>query len=221
MVRTTLSHEQAEAVYDRVGKRQDSQGFYEDVAVDALIAQARFDEAREVLEVGCGTGKLAVRLLKEVLPEDAHYQGVDLSETMVRLARERLEPFASRARVSKTDGSLTLAFSDESCDRVVSTYVVDLLSDEDIELFLEESWRLLQPGGRLACAGLTVGERGVSRIVTGLWRTIHWLHPALVGGCRPLVLANRLDARRWKLLHRSVVIAYGIASEVLVAEKRV
>ena len=180
MVRTatTLSYDEAETFYDRMGRRQDTQGFYEDIALDELVAHGRLEEAHDILELGCGTGRLAERLLREVLPDDARYVGLDVSSTMLHIARERLSPFGERARVDKTEGSLALPCPDGSFDRVVATYVADLLSNDDIDLFLSESWRVLRPGGLFASAGLTRGERLPSRLVSSLWSAVHRLSPA-------------------------------------------
>ncbi len=48
--------------YDRFGRRQDPQGWYEDAALERLIALGRLAEARAVCEFGCGTGRLAAGL---------------------------------------------------------------------------------------------------------------------------------------------------------------
>lgn len=216
----TLSHGEAERFYDRIGRRQDSQGFYEDVALDELLAHGAFERAHDLLEIGCGTGRFAVRLLGDAAPEDVHYVGLDVSATMVELARERLRPFGERARVVKTDGALTLPFAEASFDRIVATYVADLLSEADIGLFLAESWRVLRPSGLLCTAGLTRGERGASRVVTAIWSFVHRLSPGLVGGCRPLELVDHLDPARFRVVHRRVVTGFAVPSEVLVAEKR-
>jgi ubiquinone/menaquinone biosynthesis C-methylase UbiE len=66
------------------------------------------------------------------LPTTAQYLGVDSSSTMVELTRKRLARFDSRAEVLQTDGSLTFTLPDESFDRFVSNYVLDLLSPDDI-----------------------------------------------------------------------------------------
>ncbi len=47
---------------------------------------------------------------------------------MVDLARTRLNDYEQRAEIILTDGSIHLPVSDSSCDRVVSNYVLDLLS---------------------------------------------------------------------------------------------
>ena len=60
---TYLTTEQAAAVYDRIGRWQDTQAFYEYRAVEDLVRSGDFEQARSVVEVGCGTGALAERLL--------------------------------------------------------------------------------------------------------------------------------------------------------------
>jgi len=100
----TLAPDQARRVYDRIGSLQDSQAFYEDRATDLLVEYGEFASARRVFEFGCGTGRFAARLLAQELPFEAAYDAVDLSPNMVRLAKERLAPFAPRVRVEVSDG---------------------------------------------------------------------------------------------------------------------
>jgi SAM-dependent methyltransferase len=70
-----------------------------------MIAHAAFDSAHSVFEFGCGTGAFAARLLQHHLPADASYVGLDISDTMVLLAQERLKPWSERARVHQSDGT--------------------------------------------------------------------------------------------------------------------
>jgi len=211
-----LSHEQARAFYDAFGAKQDWQRFYEDPAVAILEHQGRFEEARAVVEFGCGTGRLAERLLRTRLPADATYLGLDVSPTMIRLGSAKLRPWADRARVQQTDGAPTLALPGGACDRLVSTYVVDLLSDDDIRQLLAEARRVLRPGGRLCLASLTFGQGALARGICRLWTTIHRLRPQLVGGCRPLALRGYLGSP-WTVLHAETVCTLGLCTEVLVA----
>jgi ubiquinone/menaquinone biosynthesis C-methylase UbiE len=216
-VEQTLSHEQARRFYDEFGARQDRQGWYEDPANAALIAKARFEEATSVLEFGCGTGRLAATLLAERLPKHCKYLGLDASDTMCGLARTRLQAWTPCAEVRQTDGSMRLECAPRSVDRVLTTYVLDLLSLADIETFLAEAHRVLEPGGLLCAVGLTPGERGIARSVTSFWRYLHRKNPRLVGGCRPLQLVQCLPTEHWRVLHREVVVARGLASEAVIA----
>jgi ubiquinone/menaquinone biosynthesis C-methylase UbiE len=214
---TTLSPAAARALYDRIGGWQDTQRFYEDCATADLIAQSDFLTAGSVFEFGAGTGRIAEQLLRSHLPAPARYHGIDISSTMVALARQRLAPWRDRATVEQSDGSPRLPAPDSSVDRFVSTYVLDLLSAEDIARVLEEAHRVLSPNGRLCLVSATHGQRPLERFVMGLAARLHSLSPRLVGGCRAVDLASSLGAGRWQVLARSVVSKWGITSEVLVA----
>lgn len=215
-----LSREEVRAVYDRIGGRQDTQRVYEGAALRDLCLHAGFQSAHAVLEVGCGTGAFAVELLHNYLPADAHYLGVDLSPTMVDLARTRLAPFAGRAAVRLTDGSLAFDVPAASFDRCVSNYVVDLLSTADALALIREAHRILTPGGRLGLVSLTHGPTPLSRLVSSVWAAVHRLSPKVVGGCRPVELTRYVTEPGWHVTHSARVIALGVPSEVLVAEKR-
>ncbi len=216
----TLSREEARRVYDRIGSWQDSQAFYEDRAVRDLIRHADFPSARSVFEFGCGTGRIALRLLEEELPSDATYRGMDLSPRMVSLARERLKRFAPRAEVVITDGGPPVDEPAGATDRFVSTYVFDLLSEQDVRAVLREAHRILAPAGLLCLTGLGTAVGPASRLVTGIWTRVHALRPSLVGGCRPLDLLPFLPEAQWRLRHHRKLVAFGLPSEVLVAERR-
>ena len=212
-----LTPERARAYYDWFGSKQDSQAFYENPAIDDLIAHAAFDSAEHVLEFGCGTGRFASGLLANYLPQTATYLGVDLSRTMVDLTRKRLAPYDGRAKVVLSDGAVKFPLPDHSVDRVISTYVLDLLSETDMQQAIAESLRVLAPGGRLCLASLTTGTTVASRAVSEIWTTIYRLHASLVGGCRPIQLQSLLPSEDWTIQHRNIVSRFGIASEVLVA----
>ena len=158
-----LTPERARAYYDWFGSKQDSQAFYENPAIDDLIAHAAFDSAEHVLEFGCGTGRFASGLLANYLPQTATYLGVDLSRTMVDLTRKRLAPYDGRAKVVLSDGAVKFPLPDHSVDRVIFTYVLDLLSETDMQQAIAESLRVLAPGGRLCLASLTTGTTVASR----------------------------------------------------------
>jgi ubiquinone/menaquinone biosynthesis C-methylase UbiE len=214
-----LTHDEARRFYDRFGARQDSQAFYERPALERLLSHLALETAGAVVEFGCGTGRLAAELLGRRLRPECSYLGLDLSSTMVRLARARVAPYGARAEARQTDGSPHIDAPDGSFDRFVSTFVMDLLAEEEIRALLGEAHRVLVPGGRLGIAGLTQGEAFPARALSRVWQGIHRLRPSLLGGCRPLEMSRFLPEPRWRLRHRSVVSPYAIASEVVVAER--
>ncbi len=214
-----LGHAAVRAYYDRFGARQDSQSFYEEPAIDVMISHADFEHAQYVFEFGCGTGKLAQRLLDTQLPLSAQYLGSDLSPVMTRLAQRRIEAHAARARIVHTEGEVHFPFDDGEIDRVVSCYVLDLLSDEDIRAYLDEAHRTLRPGGLVCLASLGRGVGMFSRLVSVLWSGVFRISPSIVGGCRPIELDTFVDPAQWRLVYRNIVTPFGVPSEVRILER--
>jgi ubiquinone/menaquinone biosynthesis C-methylase UbiE len=212
-----LTPEQARRVYDRIGRGQDWQRFYEDAATAELVAYAAFDNAHAVVELGCGTGRFAAALLAGHLPADASYVGVDLSPRMVVLASDRLVPWRHRATVTLVDGGAGVPTADGAADRFVANYVFDLLGPQETRAALAEARRVLAPGGLLCSTGLTPGESGLARLVSRAWTGVWARWPALVGGCRPIRLVDALDQADWQVHRHGTVEARGVASEVVIA----
>ena len=214
-----LSKSDLRELYDAFGSKQDRAARYEDPALDKLLEHAHFDKARAVFELGPGTGRFAQNLLKNYLPKTATYTGVDLSSTMVALTKERLAPFADRVEVRQSDGALSFDERDASVDRFVATYVLDLLTKEDIHAVLAEAYRLLEPGGLLCLAGLTYSSQPLARLKITLWELAYRINPKWLGGCRPLRTLEFLPQDMFRLEYHGVVVAAATPSEVVVARK--
>ncbi len=212
-----FSPEDAKQFYDRFGKKQDWQAFYENSAINNLIAYADFEHATAVFELGFGTGRLAERLLSRNLPQEATYVGVDISKTMAELAEARLRRWLERAKIKIQDGTAGIDYPDCSFDRFVSIYVLDLMSFENIRRVLSEAHRILAPGGRICLASLTGGTTVWCRFITRVWEFAYRKNPRSVGGCRPIELLEYLDPQLWRINHRNVICAYGVSSEIIVA----
>jgi ubiquinone/menaquinone biosynthesis C-methylase UbiE len=212
-----LSHAQAARFYDLLGAGQDTQAFYETAALRDLVEHLKFGTCHSVVEFGFGTGRLAAELLSMHLPADATYLGLDVSATMVHLAKNRLRPFAARADVRQSDGTSRIDAEDDSFDRFISTYVFDLLSEDDIQAVITEARRVLKPGGLLGIVSLTDGLSPFSRLVSTTWRGLHRISPWLIGGCRPIALANFISNMEWRIEHWKMVVRFGMPSEVVVA----
>jgi SAM-dependent methyltransferase len=115
----------------------------------AFEAVAEVAPAR-VLEVGCGRGELAERILREV---GAGVVAVDQSERMVELTRAR--------GVEATVGDVQeLPFADASFDCAVAAWM--LYHVPDVDRGLAELARVLRPGGRLVAT--TNAERNLPEL---------------------------------------------------------
>ena len=217
--RKTLSHLQAKRFYDRMAAIQDAQYFLERAALTDLVANLEPASAERWIEFGCGTGRFIEELFVRYLPPNACYIGFDVSGTMIELALSRTARFGSRAVIRQTNGTMHVDLPDRSFDRFISTYVLDLLSEENIDSLLSEAYRILRTGGLLGLVSQTNGSQGLSRFVMSTWERLYQFSPVLTGGCRPIIIGTLLKNFRWKVRYRNVVSRFAIASEVVVAEK--
>ena len=212
-----LTSSQARRFYDRFGRAQDLQAFYEDRAVGEMLAHGRLDKARAVFEFGCGTGRLAARLLGRILPADARYLGADISGTMTSLSRARLAAFSHRAAIIQADGNRPLPIASASVDRFLAIYVLDLLGTRQTENLITEARRLLRPGGLLEIVRLTPGATAPSRLMSRAWTSVWSRAPGLLGGCRPVSILPLPDG--WHVQHHALITAWALTSEVVVASR--
>ena len=113
-------------------------------ALDAVADVA----PQRVLEVGCGRGEFAERMIAELGVEVV---AVDQSERMVELTRRR----GIDARVGDVQA---LPFPDESFDCAVANWMLYHLADLDRGLC--ELARVLRPGGRLVAATNSLDHLG-------------------------------------------------------------
>jgi cyclopropane fatty-acyl-phospholipid synthase-like methyltransferase len=100
--------------------------------------------AWRVLEIGCGVGRLVKPLARRV----ARVVGVDLSEEMVRRAREYCAGLP-KVELHRTDGSLDF-LAGGSFDLVFSHIVFQHVPRKAyVDAYLRDAFRLLVPGGIL------------------------------------------------------------------------
>jgi len=115
----------------------------------ALLRQAGIEAGQRVLDLGCGTGTLAL-LAKRMQPE-AQLTGVDADDRMLstairKTARSGLDIDFNRGNSSR------LPYRAASFDVVLSSLFFHHLSPADKEGTLEEVFRVLRPGGALHVA---------------------------------------------------------------------
>ncbi len=99
-----------------------------------------------VLDLGCGTGRHALRLAAD----GAEVTAVDFSEGM--LAEARRKPGAERVRFLVHDLHDPLPLPAGSFDRVVSGLVLEHL--RDLDGFFREAYRMLRPDGRAVISAM-------------------------------------------------------------------
>ena len=114
-----------------------------------LLKQAGIDRGHRVLDLGCGTGTLAL-LIKSHHPK-ADVFGLDADTKVLETARAK----ATRAHLNvRFDHGMAfeLPYPDVSFDRVISSLLFHHLTRENKERTLREVFRVLRPGGELHAA---------------------------------------------------------------------
>jgi SAM-dependent methyltransferase len=97
-----------------------------------------------VLELGCGVGRIG----REIAPHCARWTGVDISENMIRHARERLNHLDNTAFHQLQRSDLEV-IEDRSLTKAYSVAVLCHMDKEDLYLYLKELHRAIRPGGML------------------------------------------------------------------------
>jgi ubiquinone/menaquinone biosynthesis C-methylase UbiE len=111
-----------------------------------------------VLDVGCGTGRLAVVLAQRVGPNGS-VNGIDPAREMVAWATAN----ARRAGVAATFQQAfaqQLPFSDASFDALTCTLALHHVADHARPTAVAEMYRVLRPGGTLLIGELQASSRG-------------------------------------------------------------
>jgi demethylmenaquinone methyltransferase/2-methoxy-6-polyprenyl-1,4-benzoquinol methylase len=111
--------------------------------------QAALPAGGRALDVGSGTGDMAIALARRS-PADARITGVDFSEGMLAVGREKIKRLKLDGRIEllRGDGQ-RLDFPDGAFDAVTSAWVVRNLAD--IPGGFREMRRVTRPGGRVVC----------------------------------------------------------------------
>lgn len=132
-------------VFDRaVGFYDQTRGFPPDaehLIAEALRNQTDLRAGSRVLEIGIGTGRIALPLVRF---NRYRYAGADLSVAMMRVLQRKagsLPILLTRADVAR------LPFADATFDAVVAVHIFHLI--DDWQGAMAEAQRVLRPGGLL------------------------------------------------------------------------
>ncbi|MCO4760840.1 MAG: methyltransferase domain-containing protein [Myxococcales bacterium] len=136
------------------------------------ITQARMTPQSVVLDIGCGTGSLALRLADH----GAQIHGLDVSGEMIRIARQKTAAASVdnvQFHLGPCDERLA-AFDTGSLDGICAYSILHLLGDR--QAALQEIYRLLKPGGFFISSTVCLGESKIPMLP--LITVMRWLGKA-------------------------------------------
>lgn len=129
---------------------------------EKALSLARLSSGENVLDIGCGTGTLAIAAKRQVGPK-GHVYGIDASPEMLARARKKarkagLEVDFRNALVE------SMPFRDGQFDVVLSTLMLHHLPGKLRGQCAAEVRRVLKPGGRLLAIdfGTPPGKKGIA-----------------------------------------------------------
>lgn len=113
---------------------------------EQLLAPARLRKGESVLDVGCGTGSLALAAKRQVGAGEV--AGIDASAEMI--ARASRKAVRRKVRIDFRQASAdALPFADNTFDVVTSTVMLHHLPKAVRGAAVREMCRVVQPGGRV------------------------------------------------------------------------
>lgn len=126
-------------------------------------------ETDHILEIGFGTGKLISEMA--AMTKRGVIEGIDLSETMVSMARKKNSVYMGKGRVKLHQGSFeNMSYRDNCFDKVCSANTIYFWSDPVVTA--KKILRILKPGGKLVIGfgdKEELGERPLSAEVFRLY----------------------------------------------------
>lgn len=128
-----------------------------------LIERAHVGSGQHVLDLGCGTGTLAL-MLHEQIPA-AEIVGLDIDPRILAIARQKAADAGARIRF--VEGSVTQPpFAEAEFDRVLTSLVVHHLTLDEKRQTFAGVRRLLRPGGELHIADFGPPHNLYTRLVS-------------------------------------------------------
>ncbi len=138
---------------------------------ERLLELARLQPGESVLDVGCGTGTLAIAARRRVGPRGS-VQGIDASPEMIARATRKANK-AGADVTFRTAVVEALPFPDHHLDVVLSTLMLHHLPRPTREQSAREIRRVLKAGGRVLAVDFGMPGRHRKGIISHLHRRGH------------------------------------------------
>lgn len=210
--------EAVRASYDRMSRvygflSNGSERRFVEVAIEQLLAPG---EGEVVLEPGFGAGQVLVALAEKV-GDTGRVYGIDVSDGMLEATKRRLEKagLSSRAVLTRGDAA-RMPYEDGFFDAIFMSFTLELFTDEEIPVVLEECVRVLKSGGRLCVACMSKeGKRGM---MVKLYAWSHRKFPDFVD-CRPISARQAVESAGFTAAGGRMMSMWGLPVEIVIGTR--
>ena len=204
------------ALFNRISVFLDVVNAIDKKAYAGLMEAANLDEVENLLEIGCGRGHLAKKILQSH-SNISRYIATEASVENIKASEARLNGYPS-FKCEFVDGLLPYRFPNDHFDVIVSCYVLDCMDENRFRQEIEELKRILCSNGRLCLLSVAKGETPISYVVSSFWSLLYSVSPRLTGGSRVANLAVKVGSD-WEDVSSQTIVCYGFPSELTVARK--
>jgi demethylmenaquinone methyltransferase/2-methoxy-6-polyprenyl-1,4-benzoquinol methylase len=216
--RVNRSKEAARASYNRLSRWYDTiagstEKKYRDWGLENLSAQP----GETILEIGFGTGHCLVALAKAV-GSSGRVLGLDISDGMLSIAKKRLQQEGLNDRVDLHLGDAArLDFIQAgTLDGVFMSFTLELFDNPEIPRVLQECYRALKRGGRIAVVSMTKTDPPGMAV-----RMYEWFHEHMpdYADCRPIFARKALEQNGFQIQDVRISSMWGLPVEIVLGKK--
>ena len=155
MKQNTWNFDEWAGRYDKIIREDtDIFGRYDEV-LDRVVAVSRLSKGKRVLDIGTGTGNLALRCLRK----EASVIGIDPSEPMLAKARKKIKGKSGIEFQQVDEPFLVNPYPDNYFDVVVSSYAFHHVPHREKTQCIDEMVRVLKSGGVWALGDLCFKDK--------------------------------------------------------------
>lgn len=169
-----------------------------------------------ILEIGYGTG-YNMSLMAGRTGDKGRIYGIDISDGMYRKTIKRLK----RKKILNAEvicgNALNLPYADQSFDAVFMSFTLELFSDDEINVLMNECRRVLKETGRICVVSLA--KSGKENLMVRFYERLHHVFPKYID-CRPVDLEDLLKQNGFITFESYPVKIMGLLIKIKTASLR-
>jgi len=139
--------------------------------LDLVVAEAQVKSKDIVLDMGCGTGLLALKFLEKY---DCNILGIDSSQEMLSIFQKKIDDLGLNEKAScKHEDFTNIGFNEEKFDIIVCTFTLHHIKNK-YEI-VKNIYKMLKTGGRFIIGEIDMDTTGDVRDPERLMRIMDYL----------------------------------------------